>query len=168
MNREREFEKIYNEYYPKILSYLRKRVANYQDAEDLAQEVMVAGYTNFDKYDPAKASVGTWIYVITGNRLKNYYRDKKTFCSLEEEWMLEIDGENYAEQAIMFEELRNLLVCAVKTLSPREQELVRARYFQRKSGQEVADELNMTPGNVRTALSRAIAKIRIYFQQNGY
>ena len=30
-----------------------------------------------------KGSIATWLYAITANRLKNYYRDKKTHYSLE-------------------------------------------------------------------------------------
>lgn len=36
-----------------------------------------------DSYDEEKGSIATWLYAITANRLKNYYRDKKTHYSLE-------------------------------------------------------------------------------------
>ena len=112
---EKEFEKIYMEYYPKILSYIGKRVSAYQDAEDIVQEVLAACYSHFDDYDSSKASVGTWIYVIMSNRLKNYYR-KKVITFLNDEQADIVIGDNYIEQAVLFEELKDTLFSGIQTL----------------------------------------------------
>ena len=72
---EEAFEEVYNRYYLSVYLYLFKRIRHQQDAEDLANDVFLACYKNFGSYDPAKASMITWIFVIASNRLKNYYRD---------------------------------------------------------------------------------------------
>ena len=78
-----EFERIYQEYYLKILTFIHKRVPDLYEAEELTGDVFLSFYRNMDSYDEEKGSIATWLYAITANRLKNYYRDKKTHYSLE-------------------------------------------------------------------------------------
>ena len=78
-----EFECIYQEYYLKILTFIHKRVPDLYEAEELTGDVFLSFYRNMDSYDEEKGSIATWLYAITANRLKNYYRDKKTHYSLE-------------------------------------------------------------------------------------
>jgi DNA-directed RNA polymerase specialized sigma24 family protein len=54
-----------------------KRIGVTEDAKDLTGEVFLAGFKSYEKYDSTKSSLASWLYVITNNRLKNYYRDKK-------------------------------------------------------------------------------------------
>ena len=78
-----EFECIYQEYCLKILTFIHKRVPDLYEAEELTGDVFLSFYRNMDSYDEEKGSIATWLYAITANRLKNYYRDKKTHYSLE-------------------------------------------------------------------------------------
>ena len=78
-----EFERIYQEYYLKILTFIHKRVPDLYEAEELTGDVFLSFYRNMDSYDEEKGSIATWLYAITANRLKNYYRDKKIHYSLE-------------------------------------------------------------------------------------
>ena len=71
------------EYYLKILTFIHKRVLDLYEAEELTGDVFLSFYRNMDSYDEEKGSIATWLYAITANRLKNYYRDKKTHYSLE-------------------------------------------------------------------------------------
>ena len=78
------FEQVYRDYYLKVFRYIKQHTQSRQDAEALTQEVFVACYRHFDSFHPQKAPVGTCVYVIMKNRLKNYYRDTKAFLSLDD------------------------------------------------------------------------------------
>jgi RNA polymerase sigma-70 factor (ECF subfamily) len=67
-------EKLYNENYNKILAFLKTKVRNMSDAEELAQDVFLKANKFIDKYDEEKASVSTWLYTIAKNTLIDYYR----------------------------------------------------------------------------------------------
>ena len=49
---------------------------------------------------------------------------------------------------------------SIATLRSREQAIVTLRFFEQMSHAEIAATLNLRPGAVRVALSRAIAKLR--------
>ena len=78
-----EIERIFQEYYLKILTFIHKRVPDLYEAEELTGDVFLSFYRNMDSYDEEKGSIATWLYAITANRLKNYYGDKKIHYSLE-------------------------------------------------------------------------------------
>ncbi len=169
MEKERRFELVYHEYYQKVFRYIYSRIGSRQEAEDLAQEVFVACYRNFDRYDEKKAGLQTWIYVIMKNKLKNYYRDKKDILSTDdEEQVPEQAGEVYVEEAVLLEEEHRILLKAISTLSEREETIVKNRYFQQYSSVEIGKALNMSDANVRMTLKRSLAKLRSYLEENGY
>ena len=169
MNKEQDFESVYYEYYPRILGHVRKKLSSYHEAEDLTQEILAACYRNFEKFDGEKASLGTWIYVIMNNRLKNYYRDKKNLMSLDDdESYLEIADEKVLEDAVLLEEQRDLLMKAIAQLSEREQTIVKDTYFHGMTSIMVAEQLGMTSGNVRVVLNRSLKKLRSYLEEIGY
>ena len=168
-NKEQQFEAVYNEYYPRILRYINKKIGIFHEAEDLTQEIMAACYRNFEKYDPEKSSMGTWVYVIMNNRLKNYYRDKRVNVSLDDdESILELASEEILEEAVLLEEQKRVLMEAIDSLSEREKEIVMNTYFLYKTSAEVAEVMHMTAGNVRVVLNRSIKKLREYFKARGY
>ncbi len=167
--KEQSFEQVYHEYYPRILGHIRKKLSSYHEAEDLAQEVMTVCFQNFEKYDPEKAAIGTWIYVIMNNRLKNYYRDKKDQVSLDdEENYHEIAGTEILEEAVILEDQRKTLLETIEKLSEREQLIVTYTYFYRMTSAEVAERLRMTAGNVRVVLNRSLKKLRGYLEEQGF
>lgn len=169
MNKENQFEDVYEEYYPKVFRYIHRKISMYHEAEDLTQEVFTACYRNFDKFDPEKASVGTWVYVIMNNRLKNYYRGRKDVVSLDDdENFFEPEGDDFVEKSVLLEEQMEILMKALAELSERERQIVVNIYFNKKTSSETAELLHMTAGNVRVVLNRTLAKIRTYFESQGY
>jgi RNA polymerase sigma-70 factor (sigma-E family) len=57
-------------------------------------------------------------------------------------------------------ELRPVLLGALRTLTPHQREIVVLRYFDDRSYNEVAELLGISPGTVRSTLSRAVAQLR--------
>lgn len=161
------FEQIYQKFYYKVLYYVKKHTQSHQEAEDLTQEIFMACYRNFDKFNAQKASVGTWVYVIMNNRLKNYYRDQKGHLSLDDESILELPGNTFVEQTILLDDERRTLHTAMECLSGRERSIIVNRYYYKKTSAEIAGMLNMTDVNVRVTLKRALEKLRRYFEARG-
>lgn len=60
-----DFEGIYRKYVGFVLRQLRRFGVTHDDEEDAAQEVFVTIHRRLDDYDPARATLGTWIYGIT-------------------------------------------------------------------------------------------------------
>ena len=153
------FEAVYEENYQAIVRYLLKHTGNLHDAEDLAAETFLYCYQNYDRYDPEKSAITTWLYLVAGSRLKNYYRDHKEhveISELEERLFVE---ESEMERAAWLEELRHLLAEKLENLNEKQQKVIVMRFFQEKSFDDIATVIGTTPGNVRVILSRALDKL---------
>ena len=153
------FESVYEDYYQGVLRYLLKHTGKMQDAEDLAAETFLYCYQNYDSYDPAKSSIPTWLYLVAGSRLKNYYRDRKEHVEISELEERLFAEESDMERAAWLDELRRMLAEQMQTLPKRQQKAIVMRFFQNKSTDEIAAALDVSPGNARVLLSRALDKL---------
>lgn len=159
------FEEIYTNYYGKVLSYLTGKVSDRNVAEDLAGDVFLRCYKNIQKFDASKGSESTWIFMITKNLLKNYYRDRKVNASIDNMEGFDVADEQDVEeeiaQALRLEEIREFLDREIAKLDSVKRQILLMRYYDEMSSNEIAQIMNMTPGNVRVILTRTLNKLRI-------
>ena len=96
-------EELYIEYADKVMGYIRSKITNQADAEDLHSTVFLKVYQKFDTFDQTKASVSTWIYTITKNTVTDFFRTRHVHSEIEEDILDE--GDEY--QGILDEETLN-------------------------------------------------------------
>lgn len=66
-NRDAEaFSMIVDQYQARIYGFVRRMLRNTEDAEDVAQEVLIKAFENFDRFD-GRASLSTWLFKIASN-----------------------------------------------------------------------------------------------------
>lgn len=157
-----DFESVYKTYYPKVLQYYSKKMANIQDAEDLAGEVFLYCCKNYDSYDPQKAEISTWIYLVAGSRWKNYCRDRQYPQNIDDFEFCGEDGADEMEHAVWLDQLTDSLTNALRQLTERQQRIVILRYFSDKTPSEIAVLLGTNPNNVRVQLSKALKTMKHY------
>ncbi len=154
------FEQVYERYYFDVFRYFMKRTENHQEAEDLTSDVFLYCYKNYDRYDPQKSAISTWLFLVAKSMLKTYYRDRKQHFDISdfEEWL--ITDEVDMARTIYLEQLRSFLAEQIKLLSEKQQQVIIMRFFQEKGFDEIAIALNTSQGNVRVMLTRAVAKLK--------
>ena len=157
------FERIYEQFYPRVYSYILRKINNTHDAEDMASDIFVYCYHHFSDYDPEKASVATWLYLIVNSRVKNYFRDKKVTVDIQTMENILLAEDPTPVDAVELEEERAVLAQALEMLPATQRKIVILRYFYDKSAPEIARQLGISPGNVRTTLSRALDRLEIYY-----
>ena len=55
-------DSLYLDYKDKITAYVRSRIENKYDVEDIVSTVFLKIYQKIDSFDESKASLSTWIY----------------------------------------------------------------------------------------------------------
>ena len=165
-NEVMSFEDFYNKYYSKVFVFCKQHISSQQDTEDLVDAIFFAAYQNYDKYDPAKAKLSTWIFCIANNRLKNYYRDKKEPGeSLDDMYdSVDIAAEGSVEEAAELEELRLAIADALEALPERERTIIIMSYFKNMNSNDIALEMGLSNSNVRQILSRSLKKLQPYLE----
>ncbi len=160
------FEDIYKTYYTKVFRYILKHTDTKEDAEDITSRVFMSCYQNFSSYDPEKSSESTWLFVISKNALKNYYRDKKSDIHIDDPDFPEPTAEEDFNKAVEYVEIRKILAKALEELEIDNRKIVVLKYFRNKSHREIAELLGLSEVNVRVKLNRSLKKIRTYFEKN--
>ena len=70
------FSQLFDHFGPRLKSFMMRKNASAELAEDLVQEAMIAVWTKAGLYEPSKGSVTTWVYTIARNlRIDRVRRD---------------------------------------------------------------------------------------------
>lgn len=160
------FQQIYEDYYERVLSFIQARVNDSYTAEDLTGDIFYKCYRNIERYDPEKAAVSTWIFTIAKNTLKNYYRDRKPTAYLEDMEGYDPGYEEDFDQAMRLEEIREYLDRALSELDEKKRQVLILRYFREMKTKDIAEEMGLTPANVRVILSRTLHQLNVRIEDD--
>jgi RNA polymerase sigma-70 factor (ECF subfamily) len=70
------FDELWNEFNEKLFNYIKSKVTNTQDAEDILQDVFIKIFNSIEQLEN-QAAVKSWIYRITQNTIIDFYKKKK-------------------------------------------------------------------------------------------
>jgi len=152
---------LYDATYPSVLRYCLRRVGRRDLAEDIVSTVFLSVASKMRDF-PGETFVDfrRWIFTITTNEINATFRKTSRHQSI---LVQAADAGTFTEQ--MSQARRELLdthslQTALARLSEREQVIVSMRFYAGLPYDDIAVVLNMTPGSVRTALSRCLQKLR--------
>jgi len=151
------FMRIYDHFAPRVRLYLRGLGSTESQAEELAQEALLRLWQRADRFDAMRGSVSTWLFRIARNLHIDRVRREPLWQSIGEEWIDEdIPPANTTERHVE----QTDLAARIDTLPAVQARLLRMSYFEAKSHQEIADELVMPLGTVKSHLRRAFLKLQ--------
>ena len=146
-------EGIFNSFYNRIHSFTLLRVGNVHDAEDIASDVFVRVAEKLDTYDPNKAAFSTWIFTITLNEIRRYFRARKTECSPDD--MADLADRLDIEEELLRREEYVRLYEAIDKLNDNQKDAVLLKYFGGLTNIKVAEVLDLSESSVGVLLHRA-------------
>ena len=146
---------LYEDYHIKVLRYIQSKVNDYYLAEDLCSDVFVKVYEKIDTFDDSRASLNTWIFTITKNRLIDYYRTRKVTVEIPEYLTYEED------ESINVDNLKSLAK-GLENLDERAKKLIIKHYYEDKSLKDVAEELGISYIYAKVLHKKALSKLKSY------
>ncbi|OGL72780.1 hypothetical protein A3F28_01910 [Candidatus Uhrbacteria bacterium RIFCSPHIGHO2_12_FULL_57_11] len=154
-----DFRRFYETHLPKIYRFVFFRVAgNRHQAEDLTSEIFIKALEHFDSYDERR-SKSSWIFTIARNHLANYYRSAGRVVTDEDFESLPVAADDLEERFAAGEE-EEMLIRGIGKLRPKEAELVRMKYLDELSYEEMAGVLGRDKGALKVATFRAMQQLR--------
>jgi RNA polymerase sigma-70 factor (ECF subfamily) len=158
-----DFEKLYEKYVDRIYSFVASRTKTKQEAEDLTSEIWLIILNKINSFSPEhENSFRGWIFVITRNKLKDYYR-KSERASLElfDSWSDKKDSYSEKVNLNIDNQIDSKILRAVLEKLPEKQlECMKLKYFGELRNKEIAVLLKVSEKTVSANLSRAIHKIK--------
>lgn len=161
------FEELVNRYKKPIFSLVYRMVGQYQEAEDITQEIFLTVYEKLHLFKPNR-KFAPWIYRIATNSSISALRKKKKVVILDfDENIAKLDDYHYSspyksDPHLMFEkkELKEEIDSAIQELNENYKAVIILRYKTDLNNQEIANILNVTKENVEVKVHRARKALR--------
>jgi RNA polymerase sigma factor (sigma-70 family) len=153
------------DYYSQALYGVIFRIVNEQEmAEDLLQDAFVKIWKNIDSYDASKGRLYTWLLNIARNTAidatrSKAFRDGSQIQSIEDS-VYSVDRRHNSVTGIDHIGLTKVL----DQLKPEQRQLIDLLYFGGYTQSEVAKELSIPLGTVKTRVKAAMTRLRQLLQ----
>ena len=152
-------EELYRDYYGKVRRYIRSKIDNAYEAEDIAANVFLKIYEKIDSFDETKASLSTWIYTVMRNTLTDYFRTRKVINEIPESFSEDSSLEDDVCNADMLEKLAD----ALETLDERERNIIILKFYSGITLREISSRLGISYTYVKVLYNGALKKLRLFF-----
>ncbi len=161
MERNELLQEIYQSFSGKVEAYIRSRVADTQDVEDIASQVFLKVCQNIDRFSEEKAARSTWVYTITHNTVIDYYRKRGRDAPMQLCWELpQLPKQDQSLEDVLKKESLDALADALENLEERERDLTLLHYYKNKSLKEIASIMGMSYSNARVIHKKALGKMK--------
>ncbi len=155
------YGRLFQYFAPRLIGFMERAGVGRADSEEIAQDALVSVWRKAGLYDPRQAGVSTWVFTIARNlridMARRVTRRRNGAAAMGEP---EIELVESAEDEAIAGQ-RDARVREAMTKLPREQATVlRLSFFSEKPHAEIARELGIPLGTVKSRVRLAMAKIR--------
>lgn len=155
------FEALFRHYVPRLKAWGIRSGMNGAIAEELAQETMIGVWRKAATFDRCRAGASRWIFAIFRNKRIDYLRrNPQRETDLDLAAHVADDGAD-PEASAHSNVAGRALQRALETLPEDQAVVLREVYFGCKSHREVAEELNVPLGTVKSRIRLALARMRL-------
>jgi len=157
---QQAFSYLYDNYSGALLGLIFKMVNDKELAEDILQESFIKIWNSFAVYDSIKGRLFTWMLNITRNltidmlRSKGYKKQSKIYNG-------EKSVDNFADNSNNPERFDSLGIRKYLThLKTDQKQIIDLAYFSGFTHEEIAKQLSIPLGTVKTRMRSAIIELR--------
>ena len=153
------FAALFSHFAPRIKAFLQRRGADAGQAEELAQEALLAVWRKAAQFDPERATAAAWIFAIARNlRIDQLRRARPEFP---------VSGPTDApdppppaDALLAADQRARRLREAIAALPAEQSEALRLAYFDERSHSEMETALAIPLGTVKSRLRLAMSRLR--------
>ena len=161
---KRSYAKVFGYFAPRLRSYALKQMGNEALAMELVQDTMTNVWQKAHLFNSEKGSPSTWIFTIARNIrfdiLRKLQNRKEDICS-DDLWPVLCEqtpdqNEVSLDQQVTLEQVGQLF----NKLPDKQKAVIEAIYIDGKSQQEVADQLTIPLGTVKSRTRLALQRLK--------
>jgi RNA polymerase sigma factor (sigma-70 family) len=152
-----DLEEMYRRHLAPVWRYVRARIPDDHEAEDVTSDVFVRAFRSRDRFDPFKGSEGAWLAGIARHSVADWWRRRPAPPADHRDGADDAAGPE--EQAVRLDtaaEVRRHL----KVLSDRERDAIALRFAAGLRSSEVGAAMGISEAAAKMLVHRAVGKLR--------
>jgi RNA polymerase sigma-70 factor, ECF subfamily len=154
------FAALFDRYAVRIKAFMLRAGASEQDADEIAQDVMVSVWRRAASFDPARAAASTWIFAIARNRRIDMIRQARRPAPDPEDPLFQPDPEPDGLLTVSLAEREALVREGLATLPAEQREALRLAFYDGMSHGEIAERTGLPLGTVKSRIRLAFRHLR--------
>ncbi len=152
------FAEVFRHFAPRVKAFLMKSGADGALAEECTQDVMATLWHKAHLYDPARASVATWVFTIARNRRIDTIRRARRPEPEDLPWGPEETPDQ--ADALALQQDSERLGQALSALPDAQRSLIERAYYGDLSHSEIAAETGLPLGTIKSRIRLALDRLR--------
>lgn len=158
------FALLYEHFAPRLKAYLIRQGAREDAAEEVVQESLIIAWRRAGSFDPAQASLATWLFTIARNkRIDRLRREKRPEFDPNDPALVP-DPTPAPDQGLDTAQDETRLRAALETLPQEQTRLLQLAFFSEMSHRDIADREQLPLGTVKSRIRLALARLKIQLE----
>ena len=163
------FATLFRWFAPKIIRFGIKTLNTEAHAKELLQETMTKVWKKAHTYDDTKGKATTWVYTVMRNvsfdMLRKVQSNREDTIS-DDIWSM-LDSDENSNTATYPDHLMSRSMSVhVDQLPENQRQIVKGVYFNELSQEQLAKQLDIPVGTVKSRLRLALAKLKQYIGED--
>lgn len=159
------FEKLFRHFGPRIKAYMAK--VDSSRAEELMQETMMTVWRKASLFDASRGVAASWIFTIARNqRIDALRRDRRAEIDPDDPALVP-ETPVAADQALHNRQNQHLVRAALAELPSEQLQVLELAFYQEQSQSEIATQLALPLGTVKSRMRLGFAKLRAALGHGG-
>jgi RNA polymerase sigma-70 factor (ECF subfamily) len=162
---------LYDESAASLLGLALRMMRNKADAEEIMLDVFEQVWRTAHSFDPGRGSAWRWLVVLVRSRALDRLRTAaakrdREWVPIAEDWD-PVSQEPLPDSTTILNQERILMQSALKLLPGEQRQAVELAYFSGLTHVEIASELGVPLGTIKTRIRAAMDKLRVSLSRGG-
>ena len=156
------FRSLFEHFAPRIKGFMQKAGCSADEAEEIAQNTLIAVWRKASQFDPASTGAAAWIFTIARNLRVDSLRRAARAGRIGEDAELAntADAAESADVVISRVEDTVRVTAAIDRLSEEQSRVIRLSFIEERPHPEIASLLGIPLGTVKSRIRLAMNRLR--------
>ena len=157
------FAELFDHFAPRVKAFMRRKGVSDAQAEDIAQEAMLAVWRKAELFDSSASGAATWIFTIARNLRIDAIRRETRGGAIqvdEVEAEYQIDDSPGADERLASSQSEARVREALSVLPNDQLRVIEMSFFEERPHSEIAQALRIPLGTVKSRIRLAMKRLR--------
>ncbi|MBN8455112.1 sigma-70 family RNA polymerase sigma factor [Accumulibacter sp.] len=157
---EQALAELYDALAGRVYGLALRIVRQVQTAEEVTEDTFWQIWRQAPRFDPLRGSVTAWVLTIARSRALDAVRRRDPAEPLDEERLATVAGDSDPQDLLQAVQQQHRLHAALGTLDAVPRQLLALAFFRGLSHEEIANQMSMPLGTVKSHIRRALLRLR--------